>query len=458
MASYLRAADSAPAIVPAKVLGKNAPSKVIQIAQIGCGRIGRESEIPGIVKQSHLARIVAACDVDAQRLSLGKQLIEQLYAKQSLSMSVKAYADYREILRDPSIDAVAISVPDHWHGQMAIEAALAGKDIYLQKPAAITIREGRQMADAVKQAGRILQLGSQQRSSENFRIGCELVRNGRIGRLKEVRIGLPTDPLGGVVPDMPVPAGLDYDAWLGATPMVPYTEKRVHPQKGFGRPGWMCLEAYCAGMITNWGAHHVDIAHWGMGAELTGPGEVIAQATYPKSGLWDVASTFHVEMKYPNGVTMIIDTMSDTNGIPNGVKFIGEEGWIFVSRGSAKATASDPTSGQPAGKPLAASNAKILEPLSGSNVIRLHASKNQHLDWLESIQTRQDPVASAEVGHRSCSACLVAQIAMKRGSKLTWDAKAERFVGDDAANAMLTRPQRAPYGTDAALKKATAKA
>jgi hypothetical protein len=222
-----------PTIVPSTVFGEAAPSNLLQVAQIGCGRIARSSELTGVLKHSDVARFVAVCDLDTVRLADAKELIETYYAKKLGSdkyAAVKTYGDYREMLKDKSIDAVAISTPDHWHAQPAIEAAFAGKDIYLQKPTSLTVVEGRQMVEAVKKTGRILQLGSQQRSSAQFRLACELVRNGRIGQLKEIYVGLPIDPSGDEEREMPVPKNLNYEMWLGSTPLAYYTEKRVHPQ------------------------------------------------------------------------------------------------------------------------------------------------------------------------------------------------------------------------------------
>jgi myo-inositol 2-dehydrogenase/D-chiro-inositol 1-dehydrogenase len=447
-----------PTIVPSRVFGRAAPSNLIQVAQIGCGRIARDSEFRGILKHSDLARYVAVCDLDSIRLGDAKELIETTYARQLGSekyASVKTYGDYREMLRDKSIDAVAISTPDHWHAQPAIEAAFAGKDIYLQKPTSLTVVEGRQMADVIKQTGRILQLGSQQRSSVQFRLACELVRNGRIGQLKEIYIGLPVDPSGDEEPEMPIPKNLNYEMWLGSTPLVYYTEKRVHPQADnlkarYDRPGWLRCEQFGAGMITGWGVHHVDIAHWAMGAEHSGPVEISAQAEFPKKGLWDVHGPYQVEARYANGVQMHI-----SDKYPNGLKFVGESGWIWVSRGSYTATASDPVSAKKSSKALDSSDPRILKSEIKANEIHLHASpqNDHHLDWLTSIRTRKEPVAPAEVGHRSCSACLIAHAAMKLGRKLTCDPQKERFVNDDEANKLLSRGQRAPYGTNRILQK-----
>jgi len=438
-----------PTIIPSSVLGKDAPSNKIHIGQIGCGRISHEMDMPGILKHD-IARIIAVCDLDTKRLAHAKKFVEDHYAKKKGSdeaVSVKTYGDFRELLKDPAIDAVAISTPDHWHSEPVVAAALAGKDIYVQKPLSMTITEGRSVSDIVSAKKRIFQIGSQQRSTSQFRQACELVRNGHIGKIHTIQVGLPTDPGGDEQPEMPVPSNLNYEMWLGATPVAPYTEKRVHPQADFGRPGWLRIDSYCLGMVTAWGSHHVDIAHWGMGTELTGPIEIEGKAEYPKKGLWNVHGPYHVEAKYANGVTMLID-----NKFPNGVRFEGADGWIFVSRGGARATASDPASTE--GKALAASDPKILTSSIGPNEIHLHKSTDHHLDWLTAIQTRKPAVTTAEEAHRSTSACILAYIAMKLGRKLRWDPAKEQFLDDKEANAMRSRPQRAPYGTEHWLKNA----
>jgi predicted dehydrogenase len=325
-----------------------------------------------------------------------------------------------------------------------MEAALAGKDIYLQKPTSLTIAEGRLLSDVVHRTGRIFQIGCQQRSLNpwpQFHCACELVRNGRIGDIRHIKIGLPIDPAGPAEPEMPVPANLNYDIWLGSTPLVYYTEKRVHPQKDYSRPGWLRCEQFGAGMITGWGSHHLDIAHWGMGTEFTGPVEVEAKAEFPKSGLWDVHGRYKIHAKYANGVTMEV-----RDDLPNGVRFEGTEGWIFVTRGSP-VTSSDPGSQDPKAKYLDASDPKILVSRIGSDKVYLYDSPEQHLNWLECIRTRREPIGPVEVGHRSCSACLISHIAMKLQRKLYWDPRKERFVNDEEANKMLSRPQRYPYGT-----------
>jgi myo-inositol 2-dehydrogenase/D-chiro-inositol 1-dehydrogenase len=447
-----RAFLQAAAVVPATVFGKAAPSNRIQIGQIGCGRIARSSEMPGILRHPDVARVVAVCDLDTVRLADGKEFIETRYTKALGAGNfapVKTYRDYREMLQDSSIDAVCISTPDHWHAQPAIEAALAGKDIYLQKPASLTIAEGRLMADTVQRMGRILQLGSQQRSEPQFRLACELVRNGRIGKIKEVFVGLPEDPAGPEEPEMPVPPNLDYDMWLGCTPVVYYTENRVHPQspdikQRYARPGWLRCEQFGAGMITGWGAHHIDIAHWAMGLEHSGPVEIVATAEFPKKGLWNVHGPYHVRARYANGATMYI-----SEKYPTGVRFIGEDGWLWVNRGRYV----------PGRSPvLDASDPRILTAGIKETEIRLHVSPkdDHHLDWLTSIRSREAPVAPVEDGHRSCTACLLAHAAMKLGRTLRWDPAQEQFQNDTEANDLLARPERAPYGAARVLKQRAA--
>lgn len=440
-----------PWIVPSSVFGANAPSKRIHIGQIGCGRIASDMDMPGILKHD-IARIVAVCDLDSRRAMLAKNRVDKHYtARNAPAPAAKIFGDYRLLLKESDIDAVAISTPDHWHAEPIIAAALAGKDVYVQKPLSMTIREGRAVSDILRRQKSAFQIGSQQRSDSpwpQFRRAVELVRNGRIGKLRVVKIGLPTDPAGDVEPEMPVPPNLNYDMWLGATPKVPYTEKRVHPQNSLSdRPGWLRIESYCLGMITGWGSHHVDIAHWGMDTEMTGPIAAEAKAEFPKKGLWNVHGPYHIEMQYANGVNMIID-----NNFPNGVRFEGDDGWIFVTRGGAKVTASDPDVGS--SKAFTASDPKILRAELGPDALHFHKSSDHHLDWLQSIQTRKPASTNPEQAHRSTSACEIGWIAMKLGRKLRWDPVKEVFLDDDEANALCSREQRAPYGIDRLLNKA----
>ncbi len=430
-----------PSIVPAAVLGPNAPSKRVNVGAIGTGRISRTHDMPGVWKYDD-ARIIAVCDLDSRRMEEAKTLVNGHYASKTGKPydGVKGYLDYRELLDDRNVDAVLVSTPDHWHAIPAIAAVQAGKDVYLQKPASLTIAEGRALSNAVHASGRIFQIGSQQRSSPQFRYAAELVRNGRIGQLKTVLVGLPGDPGGDEEPEMPVPKNLDYEAWLGSTPHVYYTEKRVHPQQGYDRPGWLRCEQFGAGMITGWGAHHIDSAHWAMDTEYTGPVEISGTAEFPKKGLWNVHGPFKTEGVYANGVRMVV-----SGEFPNGIRFEGTEGWVFVSRGNEAVTASDPVAKLKDAQALAASDPGILTSAIGPDEVHLYESKDHHGNWLDCVRSRRAPIAPVEVAHRSCSACLLHHIAMKTRRTLHWDPVRERFKNDDEANAMLSRPQRWPY-------------
>ncbi len=431
-----------PSIVPISVFGKHAPSNRINVAAIGCGRIARIHDIPGVWQYDY-AQLMAVCDLDSKRADEGKKLVNDYYTRKNGSPynGVKMYTDYRELLQNKDIDAVLISTPDHTHAMIGAAAARAGKHIYMQKPASLTIAEGRIISNVVTKSGVKFQIGSQQRSSDQFRYAAELVRNGRIGELKTVYVGLPGDPPGGNKEKMPVPANLDYDMWLASTPEVYYTVDRVHPQSGYDRPGWLRCEQFGAGMITGWGAHHIDSAHWGMGMETSGPIEIWSdKAEFATGGLWDVHGIFKTGAKYANGVTMIV-----SNEFQNGIKFEGTKGWIFVSRGDYQVTSSDPSKPGERAKRLDASDPSLLSSVIGENEFRFTVSKEHHGNWLEAIRDHKDTIAPVEEAHRACSACLLHHIAMKLNRKLYWDPKTEKFSNDAEANAMLSRPQRKQY-------------
>lgn len=442
-----------PVIIPSSVIRKNPPSDMINIGQIGFGRIAMTHDLEETLKYD-IARVVAVADLDSNRLAKGKQFIENFYTKKTGNsgyVNVKTYGDYHDIIADKSIDAVMISTPDHWHSQPAIEAALAGKDIYVQKPTSLTITEGRLLSDVVRKKGVILQVGTQQRSSAQFRFAAELVRNGRIGKLHTVKIGLPGDPSGPEAPEQPVPKNLNYDAWLGSTAEIYYTEIRVHPQNSItDRPGWLRCEQFGAGMITGWGQHHFDSAAWGMDTELTGPVSIEAVAQFPKYGLWDVHGDFMAKAEYRNGITVLT-----SGGYPNGIRYEGTEGWIFVTRGDYRASPSDPVPQGQTTPALEASDPKILTSVIGTGEIHLYESREHHGNWLDCIKSRKEPISPVEIGHRACSVCLVTHIAMKLGRKLIWDPDKEMFTGDAEANSMLQKwirdPEVSPYcllGTD----------
>jgi len=439
-----------PTIVPSTVFGKTAPSNMINIGQIGCGRIATVHDLQTTLKYTDAARVIAIADFSGLRQDMGKKYVESTYAKSTGKanfVDVKLYDHYRDLLANKDIDAVQISTPDHWHAQVAVEAALAGKHIYCQKPTSLTIEEGRTMSDMIKKTGVVFQLGSQQRSMDpwpQFKKACELVRNGHIGELKTVRVGLPGDPAGGVATEMPTPDRFNYEAWLGSTPYIYYTQDRVFTENNIpSRPGWLRLEQFGAGMITGWGVHHIDIAHWGMNTEHTGPVSAeCVHVEFPKKGLWNVHGTFEVSLKYANGVEMVIN---DT--YQNGIKFEGTKGWVFCARTEGNTTASDPTLKAGVMKPFDASDPALLTYVTKPNEIHLYDSPEQHRNWLNCIKDKKPNISPVEVAHRSCSACLIAHASMKFKSKLQFDPVKERFIGNEEANKLLSRPQRYPYGT-----------
>ena len=428
--SFLKAAAAsvlAPAIVPSTVFGRTAPSNTIQMGCIGVGRQGQGDMQELIYRGLETgARVVAVCDVDAHRMEDAQWLVDKIYSMElgkDTTKSCAAYRDFRELLARKDIDGVLIVTPDHWHGPVAIDAAKAGKDIYLEKPLTYSITEGRKLVKAVRKNKRILQVGSQQRSSTYFLMACEMVRNQRIGKLHTIHVWLPQDQGTGDAEPMPVPVNLDYDFWLGPKPQASFTEDRVHPQRSYNRPGWLQVEEYSRGMITGWGSHMNDTAQWGNGTDDTGPVEIEAKAEFPDRGLFDVHTTFRAEGMYANGVRLIMET-----GDPAGVRFEGDRGFVFVRRGA-----------------IEPSDRELLRDKIREDEIKLYRSTNHMKDFLEAMRSRKDPVAPVEAGHRSNSICVITHIAMKLGRKLRWDPEAELFINDDEANRWLDYPHRKPW-------------
>lgn len=438
--------------------GRPGALATIQVAQIGCGRMGRE-DMKGVLA-SPLARVVAVCDVDARRLAAGKALAEEHYQKRGESgVQVAAVADVRELLARSDIDALVVSTPDHSHAWIAVAAALAGKHLYVQKPLTYDVGEAIALRRAVQAKGVVLQVGSQQRSSapwSSFRTAAAAVRAGRIGRVQEVRIGLGTDTPSGKKPATTAPPPhLDFDRWLGPAPECDYMEGRVHPQESLsGRPGWITTESFGLGMITNWGAHHLDIAQWALRMELSGPRTVEARADFMQDDQWTVHRGYHVEIGYAGGGAsgggprVVLDDKFEV-----GLEFVGEEGTLFCTRGSGQVTASDPNAAASKAA-LRASDAKLLLPLPES-AETLPPSSDHYANWLEAIRDCKRPVAPVDQAARSLAVCYLSWLAMRLGRKLEWDPVAERFVGDDAANARLARPRRkSEFDVDALLKAA----
>ncbi|MHC4603863.1 MAG: Gfo/Idh/MocA family protein [Planctomycetota bacterium] len=390
------------AIVPSSVLGANAPSNHLTVGMIGMGRQAFYSNLKSFLNSPD-TQVVAVCDVDAWRLDNAYKAVEKHYAKDRRSNTFKgcsAYKDFRKLLARTDIDAVMISTPDHWHVPMSIAAAKAGKDICCEKPLTLNITEGRVLSDTVRRYRRVFRTDSEFRS--------------------HVPAG---DIACGPQPAMTVPEELDYEMWLGPAALTPYTEKRVHPQHSYDRPGWMRVLDYCEGMVTNWGAHLNDIAQWGNGTDRTGPVEIEGSGKYPSNGLWNVLLSFEIQYKYANGVQLIYNTSRPY------VRFEGAEGWIEAdySRRSIKA---EPQS--------------ILKSPIGADEIHLPL-KGEKRDFIDAVKTRGQTLADAEVGHRTTSLCQLGHIAIQIGRKLKWDPDSECFVNDDTANRLLSRPMRSPW-------------
>lgn len=425
--NFLRALGrvaAAPLLLQPGLLGRS--GRAAPSARIGVGLIGTGNQ--GTVHAQVLlglpdVEVVAVCDPVQGKREAAQRLVDATYAQRrpgGRSTGCGAYADFRELLARPDVDAVFIASPEHWHALHTVAAARAGKDIYCEKAMASSIAESRAMVDAVRRYGRVFQVGTQQRSTRQFRFACELVRNGYLGRLHTIKVGDPSGYPGPKVRNEPVPAGLDYDLWLGPAPWKPYFPERLENLKG-----WMLTYDYTVGFLSGWGQHNLDIAQWGNGTDHTGPREIEGQGTIPDDGLNDTAVAWHVECAYANGVRLVYT--NDTEN-PYGIRFEGDAGWVFVNRSGLEA--------QPA---------SLLRVRLRGNDQPLYASPHHHQDFLEAVRTRRDPVCPVEVGHRTYTICNLCDIAIRLGRKLRWDPERQQFPGDDPANRLLARAMRAPW-------------
>jgi predicted dehydrogenase len=408
------------------LFGKANPSNRITVGVIGIGRQTVHVNLRQFFSMPDV-QVTALCDVDAWRLANAKKQVEDAYAQQSASGTFKGcttYKDFRELLANPSLDAVFIGGPDHWHVRMSMEAIQAGKDVSCEKPITRCIADGRALSDFVTKHRRVFRTDSEFRSLENFHRAVTLVRNGRIGKLHTIRTGVPGTDVGcPPQPEMPVPPELDYERWQGPATRAPYTEKRVHTPKSYDRPGWMRHRYYCDGMITNWGAHLNDVAQWGNNTDRTGPVEVEAQGTYPPAdSFWNVLLNFQAEYRYASGVRLFYKTDEKVY-----VRFEGSEGWIFAEYM----------------KPLQAEPAAVLDAKIGDNEIHF-PFKSDKQDFIDAVKTREQTLEDAEVGHRTTSLCHLANIAIQVGKKLEWDPVKERFANSPEANAFVDKWIQAP--------------
>jgi len=425
-----------PYVVSSSSLGKAgsvAPSNRVVMGCIGMGSQGTRN-MQAFLEQKDAA-VVAVCDVRESQRKKAKNIVDQHYG----SNSCATYNDFRELIARKDIDAVSIATPDHWHVLCALEAARNGKDMYLEKAMGLSVAADKALRDEVNRNGVVFQFGTQQRSERNFGFGCELVRNGRIGRLHTVMVGTP--PGRGVPnqPTEPVPDELDYDMWLGPARWAPYSYQRCRPfDEHFSWSVWYHISDYCLGPVGGyWGVHHVDICQWGSGRDHTCPIEIEGRGLFPRDGLTDTATNWQVELLYSNGVKMIyLDNDSFTKhrlalpGHNQGVTFLGTEGWVFVKRGGVLET--EPKS--------------LVRSVIGPDEIHLAVGTGgHHRNFLDCVTTRRKTVCPIESSVRTDTVCHLTDIAIRLKRKLFWDPEAEEFINDPEANRMLTRPMRSPW-------------
>lgn len=416
-------AITAPYIIVPGLPGIVPPSRRITLACIGTGLQGSWDTRQFL--HDPRVQIVAACDVDLQRAKAMASVIDDHYSRQSSSGHFKGCEvtqDFRELIARRDIDAVLVATPDHMHSTIAVMAARSGKDIYCEKPLASTVAEGRAIVETVKRYGRVLQTGTQRRSGATFRHGCELVRNGRIGKLHTVRVGpgrgfhIQGNFTGQESPQ-PVPPDFNYDLWLGPAPWVAYTPGRCHFN-------FRWILDYSEGYISDNGVHFVDLGTWGMGTDLTGPERIDGTAVFPTSGFYDAPTDFCITYTYANGLRLI-NSSSETFG----VRFEGSDGWIHLSGGD-----------------VTASSDSILRSEIGPGDIHLRSGAPVHqADFIDCVLSRRLPAAHAEIGHRTASVCHLGYISCRLGRPLKWDPAREIFHDDISANRMLSRAMREPW-------------
>ena len=406
------AALAFPTIISARALGANAPSNRIVMGAIGVGSMGTGNMRNFLGKRE--VQMVAVCDVDTNHSNRAKETIDKHYGNSDCA----TYGDYREFLDHDGLDAICLALPDHWHAIPVIAAARKGIDMYGEKPLARSIKEGRAMSDAVHRYGRVWQTGSWQRSGGRFRRAAELVRNGRIGKVTRVEVGLPGGPGSREYPPIEQPPGnLDWNFWLGPAPERKFMNFGPHWN-------WRWIMDYSGGQLTDWAGHHIDIAHWGLGLDYTGPVEIKpVGAKYPKTGIYDVPYDYRFICRYANGVEIEV-----SNQFPMGAKWYGEKGWIHVNRGM-----------------IDASPKHILKDVIGPDEIKLYKSDNHQRNFIECVKSRKKTVTPIEVAHRSISVALLGEIALLTGRTIAWNPKTEKIANDPEASALLGRAYREPW-------------
>jgi predicted dehydrogenase len=403
----------APTIIPATVLGADAPGNRITVGMIGVGDHGTGWNLSYYLKNK-AAKVIAVCDVDENRLYRAKETVNERYGNEDCS----ATKDFREILARKDIDAVMISTPDHWHTIISLLAIQAGKDVQCEKPT-LTIHEGKVLSAAVRKHKKVFQTSTEDRAVPEYHRMAELVRNGRIGKLQRIEVVLPKQPTGpGDPTPQPVPKTLDYEMWLGPAPFAPYTKDRLHFN-------FRWIWDYSGGIICDWGAHLFDTAQWANDTEHSGPVEVEGTGTHWSGGLYNTVKDYDITYRYANGVVMTCKP-----GNPS-IKFIGTDGWVGNTGWRA---------------PVEASSQKILESKIDPEEIHLYTNPaGEHDDFLKCVRSRKDPYFPVEIGHRVSTVCHLANLSIKLGRKLKWDPNAEQFIDDPEADKLLDRPRRNPW-------------
>jgi predicted dehydrogenase len=418
----LLVAGAAPWIVPGRVLGaqgQTTPASKLTLGVIGVGAQGQGDMRDFLTNEA--VRVTAICDVNQRNIEAARRHIATAYGQPD----VKVYADFREICADPSIDAILMALPVHWHSIPAIEAITQGKHIYHEKPMGLSFEEARRVRAAVRAKGVVFQFGTQQRSDLKFRWACELALNGRLGKVQEILVSVPGGKSGPAFVEQPVPDYVDWDRWVGPAPVTPFHEAKLN------RDNHENITNFSLGMISCWGVHHLDIAQWGNGADATGPCSVAGTGVFPPSGGFDAIQSWQVRFDYAHAapVTFVSD---GTPGFSHGIRFLGESAWVHVKRGT-----------------LEASDERILrDPQNkcGTMPITLPVSNRHTYDFVEAVRRGTRAICDIDAAVRSDTLCQLALIAVKQGRKLTWDPQAEKFVGDDAAQAMLEpRPFRGAW-------------
>jgi predicted dehydrogenase len=424
-----------PNVVPSSSLGKDgavAANNRIGVGSIGVGNRGYQM-LGGFLNQPD-AQIVAVCDVNARRRAAAEQRVNAHYQ----TTGCRRHHDYRELLSRVDVDVVIIATPDHWHVLMALAAAQAGRDIFLEKPIGVTVAEARALRAAVKRHATVFQFGTQQRSDGKFRLACELVRNGRIGRLQEVNVWSPGSNAGGSLERAPVPEWLDYEMWVGPAPMSPYTKHRCTNRFEPGDPFkvWPFISDYCTGWIAGWGIHPLDIALWGADDLLSGPFTIEGTGSFPAQGLCDTATDWDLTLKFEAGGVLNFSGPVSAGKWKGrfarhrefGTVFVGTEGWIHVDRSS-----------------ISAEPASTLQSSIGPGEIHLAKSDNHARNLLDCVKTRGRPVSHIDSAYTVDTICQVSAIAARLGRLLQWDPNEQRFADDDTANRLLSRAMRSPW-------------